>query len=255
MMWGLLFPIIAMNLCGTKNGLIITIVFNLIIYIFGYYYISIETIHNLIYIRYIAISIIISLLVYFYEKSFSQSFEVQNKLNKILKKNAITDSLTRLFNRRHFDDIMNKEFNRAKRAKKSFVLAIIDVDNFKAYNDTYGHGEGDDILIKLGEILNQQTSRSGDYAFRIGGEEFAIILQSESYEDVYTHFEHLRLLIESEEITHISNKPYNHLTISIGVTLAQDSNDTTIKEIYSTADKNLYYIKRNGRNGTKLTTL
>ncbi len=258
--WALLFPLIAMNLCGVKRGLFFALIFNLAVYIGGYFYCSYEIITYITYFRYVAVSIIVSTLVFFYEKSISKSFEIQNNLNKTLikrvnetKKLAITDSLTKLFNRRHFDTVIDEEFNRAKRANKSFTLAIIDVDNFKPYNDTYGHDKGDEILIKLGQILNQQTSRSGDYAFRIGGEEFAIILQSESYEDIYTHFEQLRILIELEKITHEANKPFKYLTISIGVTVTNDCHKISIKEVYTIADENLYHIKKNGRNGTMLT--
>ncbi len=260
--WALLFPFVAITLVGKEKGLIFIIIFNLIVYIGAYYFWYDSGMVMISYVRFVMVSLIISILVYFSEVSISSFFETQKKLNESLiervkeaKILSITDSLTKLYNKRHFDTIICEEFNRAKRAKEPFVLAIVDIDNFKSYNDTYGHDMGNEALEKVGFILNQQTSRSGDYAFRIGGEEFAIILQSSFSEDIYAHLDNLREKIQLEKIDHINNKPFGTLTISIGAISVNNYEAIGITDVYKKADKNLYIMKNNGRNRVKLTTL
>lgn len=260
--WALLFPFIAINIAGAKKGLIFTIIFNLIVYIGAYYYWQDGNMAWISYTRFVLVSLIITALVYFYEVSISSSFEKQAVLNESLMQRvdeirllAITDSLTTLYNKRHFDTVLSDEFNRAKRAGEHFILGIIDVDNFKLFNDTYGHNNGNEALERVGIILNQQTLRSGDYAFRIGGEEFAVILQSSSCEDCYDHFDNLRKKIEEEKIEHINNKPYGFLTVSIGVVTAKNYKKIGIVDVYKEADKNLYSVKKSGRNGVKHSIL
>ncbi len=253
--WALLFPFVIMSLLGFQKALKVVIVFNLIIYIGSYYFVSEGGMSYLAYTRFVTVSIIISSLVYFYEKSISISFEKQEQLNTSLiasieeaRELAITDALTGLYNKRHFDTILSEEFNRAKRADEPFILAIVDIDNFKPYNDTYGHDSGNNALEIVGKILNRQTSRSGDYAFRIGGEEFAVILQSRSSENVDNHFNDLRSKIEDKKIEHMNNKPYNLLTVSIGAVSVVNYEGLTVMDAYREADKNLYAMKHNGRN-------
>jgi len=260
--WALLFPFIATNLSGEKLGFKFILVFNIIVYAAAYMYWHGSDGMPIKYIRFITVSMIISTLVCFYERSISKGFKKQTELNKILKNSvceirelAITDSLTSLYNKRHFDTIFNDEFNRAKRAGEPFVLAIIDVDNFKNYNDTYGHNAGDIALVKVSRILKEQTSRSGDFAFRIGGEEFAIILQSSFLDDPHLYFDKLREKIEKEKIDHINNKPYNMLTISIGVVIVTNYDSSTITDTYKIADENLYRVKNSGRNAVFLSTV
>lgn len=260
--WALLFPFIAMSLIGAKKGLFFSFVFYIVIYSGAYYYWHDSDVEIMFYIRFVVVSFIITYLLYFYETFNSESFEKLAVLNESLEKKveqirqlSITDSLTTLYNKRHFDVVLNEEFNRAKRADEAFVLGIIDVDNFKLYNDTYGHNKGNDALERVGKILNSQTSRSGDYAFRIGGEEFAIILQASNCEDSYSHFNNLRKKIESESIKHINNKPFGVLTVSIGAVNVTNYKNLSIIDAYKKADRNLYNVKESGRNGVKLSIL
>ncbi len=257
--WALLFPFMAINLGGVRVGLIFVIVFNLIIYIGAYYFWQNSDAPFIEFMRIVIVSIIISLLVYFYEKNILESFDNQRTLNeslvkrvKELRKLSITDSLTKLFNKRHFDTVMCDEFNRAKRANAHFTLAILDIDNFKLYNDTYGHDKGNEALVKVGEILNEQTARSGDYAFRIGGEEFAIVLQSDSPNDISAYFDKLREKIVSEKIIHIKNGPSGFLTVSIGIVSVSNYELVSIMDAYRIADKKLYEVKKNGRNSIEV---
>jgi len=260
--WALLFPFSTTILVGYRLGLRFIIVFNLIVYVFTYYYWRMDGVELIEYIRFITVSLIIVLLVYFYEKNFSESLEIQKELNtsltesmKEIKTLAITDSLTKLYNKRHFDTILSEEFNRAKRANEPFILAIIDVDNFKLYNDTYGHDEGNIVLEKIGKVLKMQTLRSGDFAFRIGGEEFALILQSSSEEDIYMYFENLRKKVIEEHIEHVKNMPFGVITVSVGIVSISNYEKITILDAYHAADKNLYAIKNNGRNAIQFSDI
>jgi len=110
-----------------------------------------------------------------------------NKRKQKLEKLSITDPLTKLFNRRYFDEIFDKEVSIARREKKLFCLMYFDIDNFKSYNDTYGHQMGDDVLTNISTILKSNMKRPSDYAFRMGGEEFAAIF-SASFGVVYVDF-------------------------------------------------------------------
>ena len=260
--WALLYPFIAMNLNGIQNGLKFIIFFNIVTYVLLYYYWMSDPSMVLSYTRFIAVSLIISFGVYFYEKGITESLETQRTLNESLARTAkeanelaITDVLTTLYNKRHFDVVFSDEFNRAKRSKEAFILAIIDVDNFKLFNDTYGHDSGNIALERVGKILKQQTLRSGDYAFRIGGEEFALILQSRTSENVDNHLNYIRKLIEDENLKHKSNIPYGVLTISIGAVSVFSYDSVSLMESYRKADKNLYSVKRSGRNGVIVTRM
>ncbi len=260
--WALLFPFISMSLINAKKGYMLSLVFYIVIYSGAYYYWHDSDVEIMFYIRFVIVSFIITYLLYFYESYSANSFDKLVILNSSLEKKiqevrhlSITDALTTLYNKRHFDLVLSEEFNRAKRTGEAFVLAIIDVDNFKLYNDTYGHNKGNDALERVGKLLNSQTSRSGDYAFRIGGEEFAIILQASNSEDSYIHFDNLRKKIEAENIKHKNNKPFAVLTVSIGVVNVINYKDLSIIDAYKKADKNLYSIKESGRNGVKLSIL
>ena len=110
------------------------------------------------------------------EKELLQLSEELKKANQKLEKMALVDGLTGISNRRLFDKTLKNELKRAKREKSYISLIMIDIDNFKAYNDTYGHQEGDECLKKVASVLNKKTKRAADFAARYGGEEFAVIL-------------------------------------------------------------------------------
>jgi diguanylate cyclase (GGDEF)-like protein/PAS domain S-box-containing protein len=161
---------------------------------------------------------------------------------------SIRDELTQLFNRRHFNKVFEDEVNRAKRSESNFLFMMIDVDHFKKYNDHYGHQEGDNVLQKIGKVLNKFTKRSGDYAFRLGGEEFGIISQNKPKEQVLALAESIRDAIESLQIEHAYNGECGFVTISIGLFFTKLSMDDSTKTIYKESDKLLYKAKDSGRN-------
>lgn len=117
-------------------------------------------------------------------KKYQENYNYQ--INSALSKSiitiqnlAITDGLTNLFNRRHFDNIFPKAINLAKRKNELLCLMLIDIDYFKRYNDTYGHLMGDHALISIANTLKNNLQRADDYCFRVGGEEFAILFHTE----------------------------------------------------------------------------
>lgn len=179
--------------------------------------------------------------------SLNKTLEIKNSLEKELKKLSITDELTQLFNRRFFNLKIEEEINRAKRENRYLCLIILDIDYFKQYNDTYGHQKGDIVLQEVAKVLKNRTNRASDFAFRIGGEEFAIItnLEKEKIEQfVYS----IRNDIENLKIEHKSSKVSNYITSSFGALSKLGENIKNSDEFYKEADDNLYEAKKLGRN-------
>lgn len=176
-----------------------------------------------------------------------------NKLDVIKKINfmyshtrhlSLTDALTGLYNRRHFDTNLEREFLRAKRYKSDLSIAIIDIDFFKKINDTYGHLCGDYVLKETAYLI-LDTLRKTDIAFRYGGEEFAALLTETNLENAKIPLERLRNSIENYAFKF--NKHDIKVTVSIGVCSVSDK-ITEAGEFLDYADKALYQAKNNGRN-------
>ncbi len=167
---------------------------------------------------------------------------------KRIEELAITDPMTCLYNRRHYIVIIQEEMNRAKRHNSSMALMMLDVDYFKRYNDTYGHQAGDDVLIHIAEILKLYTSRSGEYAFRLGGEEFALLI-SDMSDGEYLYLGHrIRNAVEALAIVHEKNDVSAYVTISMGIVVYYPQSAMTHEELYKEADTQLYRAKEMGRN-------
>jgi len=174
--------------------------------------------------------------------------QLQEK-DQLLRKLTITDALSNLYNRRHFDTVFENEYNRTRRSNRPFILAILDIDNFKKYNDTYGHQAGDSVIKAISTVLLRYTKRAGDFAFRIGGEEFAIILDSQTIDNTLEYFEKLLKSVEELDIIHQDNPPYNRVTLSIGVVeVIKHDEEINVEKIYQMSDKELYFAKANGKN-------
>lgn len=169
--------------------------------------------------------------------------------NKLLNDLSITDSLTSLYNRRYFQDILEKKVNQLIRFKHQFSFAIIDVDFFKDYNDYYGHQKGDLVLEEIGKALKNSFLRSTDYAFRIGGEEFAVLFDVNDFKDASIIMERVRKKIEDLKIEASPKSNYKYLTVSIGLgnILKLDIN-TNPSIIYHEVDKLLYKSKKDDKN-------
>lgn len=161
-----------------------------------------------------------------------------------LKKLAITDGLTKLYNSRYFYKQLDLEIDRLNRYNHSLSLLLIDIDHFKKYNDTYGHLEGDKVLIRMGQIINACLRRM-DTAHRYGGEEFTVILPETSCEEAHFVAERIRLAIESEVF---SPAPEKKITITVSVGVTEYQTDERISAFVQRADQALYLSKDNGRN-------
>ena len=166
---------------------------------------------------------------------------------KYIEQLSITDELTQLYNRRHFNIKIEEEINRAKRDDKYFTLLIIDIDYFKQYNDTYGHQKGDVALEKVASVLKTFTNRVSDFAFRLGGEEFGIItaLDKEKAIDFATA---IREKVEALKIEHSASEVSSYITISIGISSIKGFDITNSDAMYKEADDALYDAKNLGRN-------
>lgn len=163
-----------------------------------------------------------------------------NKLNQYLLKASLTDKLTELYNYGYFTKRITEEISRADRYNHPVALIMLDIDHFKDYNDTYGHLNGNQALIKFAKIITESI-RSSDIAFRYGGEEFTVILP-ETGEGALEMAERLRQKIENEVF------PGNvHLSVSSGVTYYPYSKSFPVN-IVEQADKALYEAKEGGRN-------
>lgn len=176
-----------------------------------------------------------------------------NKLDVIKKINfmyshtrhlSLTDPLTGLYNRRHLDSNLEREFLRAKRYKNDLSIAVIDIDFFKKVNDTYGHLCGDYVLKEVAYMI-LETLRKTDMVFRYGGEEFVAILTETPLDKAVIPLERLRHAVENYPFSY--NGTEFTVTISIGVSSAEKGFETA-SEFLDNADQALYYAKNNGRN-------
>lgn len=173
-------------------------------------------------------------------KLTKERFQILGKLEKL----AITDGLTTLFNLRHFYNQVEIEVDRSNRYGHPLSLLLLDIDHFKVYNDTFGHLEGDKVLVSLGRII-RSCLRTADSAYRYGGEEFTVILPETSGDEASTVADRIRKAIEVEDFFPEPGKPFR-ITISIGVTEYCEKEE--LEPFIQRADKAMYLSKLAGRN-------
>lgn len=169
----------------------------------------------------------------------------------LLEELSITDALTGIRNRRSFDEIFTRELNRSIRQQYEFNFLIIDVDQFKKYNDTYGHRKGDDVLKCIGDILNNLSQRATDHVFRFGGEEFVYMSCFLNKEKTLSLCEKILSRIREKNIPHVNNENFGRVTASIGAVIVLGNKEEKIidnEKIFEAADHNLYEAKKTGRN-------
>ncbi|MEN8142169.1 MAG: diguanylate cyclase [Thermodesulfobacteriota bacterium] len=189
----------------------------------------------------------------FISKPFN-SDELEAKINRILREYKLInklerlsncDPLTELYNRRFLNNRAKEEFYRADRQGYDIFLIMLDVDNFKSFNDQYGHQEGDNVLIKLSEILRQSTRTDVDLVFRYGGDEFAIITPYISREQIG--------MVADRIIASFNEQNFAETGISLGIAEFKRGNDDLGQEItalFKRADLALYKAKEHGGNRT-----
>lgn len=165
-----------------------------------------------------------------------------------LKKLSIADELSGLYNRRYFNHIIPIELSRAYRDRKMIAFAIFDIDNFKSYNDHYGHIAGDIALQKVAHAMKTHFRRSEDLVFRIGGEEFAVFYQCDTVEEAITIAKTNIQTVENLSIDHEYSGVSSVITVSGGLYVHKGMESIKLNHLYRFADRALYRAKENGRN-------
>jgi two-component system chemotaxis family response regulator WspR len=168
--------------------------------------------------------------------------------NLELQRLTHSDGLTGLSNRRYFDEYLSAEWRRAERDRIELGLLMIDVDNFKSYNDTYGHVRGDDVLKLVANTIQTVANRPADLTARFGGEEFAIILPAASAGSLRLLGERVRREIEQLALPHRGSMTGPVLTISVGGASIMPEPGSPATSLIEAADVALYQAKHEGRN-------
>ena len=169
-------------------------------------------------------------------------------LNKNLQHIALTDSLTKLANRRHFDQYLEMEWKRMAREQKPLALILCDVDFFKLYNDAYGHVAGDKCLQEVAVVVAENVKRPGDLAARYGGEEFAIVLPNTYIQGAVQLAEMIRQKLAIKAIAHSGSPDSQIVSLSLGVVSVIPHQDISINWLIMEADEALYKAKNTGRD-------
>lgn len=179
--------------------------------------------------------------------SAHQREEKLQTLNRRLAELSISDSLTGLANRRHFDAVLAEEWSRSVRYDSSMAILMIDADFFKAYNDCYGHQAGDQCLQTIANSIKSRVNRPGDLAARYGGEEFCVVLSECTLEGAMQVASEMHASIAATNLPHQASS-YGRVTVSIGVASAIPSRCRSAEELLKQADLALYRAKAAGRN-------
>ena len=168
--------------------------------------------------------------------------------NQKLQQLAILDGLTGVANRRYFDLVLDNEWQRLTREKQPLSLILCDIDYFKAYNDAYGHPQGDRCLQKVAKVLQESIRRPADLVARYGGEEFAVILPNTDFKGALFVANNIAELLTEKQLPHRKSRVGKYVTCSIGIATQVPSLTHTAKVIVESADRALYQAKKQGRN-------
>jgi diguanylate cyclase (GGDEF)-like protein len=168
--------------------------------------------------------------------------------NQRLKRLVAVDALTGIANRRHFDRALDRELRRARRDRAPLSLVFLDLDEFKRYNDTYGHARGDEVLRLVAQTLDETFRRGGDLVARYGGEEFAVVLPGVDGRRAGLYAERLRRRIWRLAIPYAASQVSDRVTISGGVATVTPPQVVAPDDLLRAADQALYRAKCQGRN-------
>jgi diguanylate cyclase (GGDEF)-like protein len=171
--------------------------------------------------------------------------------NRKLATLSVTDALTGLANRRHFDEVLRREWARCQRAGAPIAVIMLDIDHFKKFNDHYGHQAGDACLVEVAAALQAALRRPGDLVARYGGEEFCVVLPDADAGHAMQIGEHLRAAVAGLAVPH-ALAPGGRVTISVGAAAVDPSSGTTADAVLRAADSALYAAKGAGRNTVEL---
>ncbi|MFJ2988725.1 diguanylate cyclase domain-containing protein [Collimonas sp. NPDC087041] len=181
-------------------------------------------------------------------RALRQSQQKLLETNLELQRLTNSDGLTGLANRRYFDEYFGAEWKRAEREQTPLSLLMIDIDDFKLYNDTYGHLAGDTALKQVAECIGTFARRPTDLAARIGGEEFVLVLPAMSPEHMVAQAEKLQTAVHALNITHTGSKNDGRVTVSIGGATVVPARGSLQTKLVEAADQALYRAKRSGKN-------
>lgn len=176
------------------------------------------------------------------------------RMNKKLENVSYTDSLTSLHNRRYYNLVYERELKQAKREKNYITFMMLDIDYFKQYNDTYGHIEGDEALKSVAEVLKDTLKRPNDYVFRLGGEEFGVLLTKTDESSSAKLARDICDAVRAKQIEHKGSTVNQYLTISIGVVCCVADDALNDEILMSRADEMLYNAKETGRDMYVITS-
>ncbi len=186
------------------------------------------------------------------ETQVTERTKALQEMNESLSRLSFSDGLTGLPNRRKFDDFYSKAFLKNKERKRPMTVMMMDLDNFKLFNDTYGHLAGDDCLRLVSTIFHHQIPQRKDLIARYGGEEFSAVLQGYSEEESYKVCEVLRQEVEAINIP-LFDGTTTHITVSIGMVNFVPSDEFSMEEWVKCADQALYIAKSRGKNQTAIS--
>ncbi len=172
---------------------------------------------------------------------------------KRLEQLTIEDDLTKLYNRRHFNTVLEYEIKRIRREKSFLSFLIIDIDYFKKFNDMYGHPKGDEILKKVAIILKKCVNRPTDYIFRLGGEEFGVLFSGLDIKQSLIFSEKIVESIYEEQMEHLGNETHRVVTISAGLLVHSYHHIENDEKVYKYSDDALYEAKHAGKNRVVLS--
>jgi diguanylate cyclase (GGDEF)-like protein len=167
---------------------------------------------------------------------------------RLLNELAERDGMTRLYNRRIFDDYMERLWRQSRREGTGVAIIFVDIDFFKLYNDLYGHQAGDDCLKRVAQCIARGAKRPFDFAARYGGEEFVLVLYGPPDDYARTVPEQIRRDVLELAIPHAGSQAAKHVTVSVGLALATPETGRSLAGAIQTADEALYQAKREGRN-------
>ena len=186
------------------------------------------------------------------EQALLRSEGQLREANALLSELSIRDSLTGLYNRRRFDEVFDTEWRRSLRTLRPLALLMIDVDCFKALNDSYGHQRGDECLREIARVLEDQPRRGHDMVARFGGEEFAVLLPGSDVPGALRIAHNIRKTVEELRLEHRESKTSQWVTVSVGVCSRTPLVDEIPGDMLYEADMALYLAKQLGRNRVEL---
>ena len=186
------------------------------------------------------------------EQALLRSEGQLREANALLSELSIRDSLTGLYNRRRFDEVFDTEWRRALRTMRPLALLMIDVDCFKALNDSYGHQRGDECLREVARVLEDQPRRGHDIVARFGGEEFAVLLPGSDVPGALRIAQNIRGGVEKLQMEHRDSKISDWVTVSVGVCSRTPNLEEAPGDMLYEADMALYLAKQLGRNRVEL---